>query len=33
MINVWNEKVIGFDEKIGQNQPNLTPYLIESNIN
>jgi acetyl esterase/lipase len=30
MINLWENEIIGFDEKIGQNRPNMTPYLIES---
>lgn len=33
MINIWNEEVIGFEEEKGQNEPNLEPYLINSNKN
>jgi len=29
MLNLWENEIEGFDEKIGQNKPNLTPYLIE----
>lgn len=28
-MDIWNGEVTGFDEKNGQNKPNLTPYLIE----
>lgn len=31
MIDLWNENIIGFNENIGQNKPNLTPYIIEKN--
>lgn len=30
-MDIWNKEVIGFDEKIGQNKPNITPYLIDKN--
>lgn len=26
---IWEEEVVGLDEKIGQDKPNLTPYLID----
>jgi hypothetical protein len=29
MIYLWNEKVEGFDEKIGQSKINIISYLIE----
>lgn len=31
MLDIWNGEILGFDEKIGQNRPNLTPYLLGSN--
>lgn len=29
MLEIWEDEVKEFDERIAQNKPNLTPYLIK----
>lgn len=32
MLDIWEKEITGFDEKIRQNKPNLTPFLVEKSI-